>query len=271
MIEQIIVSTSIGVGAVALDIAIKLGLDHGGWVDGDDPLPEKYRLENLPGSGPGTAVGKAVAATDGALFFIQRADEISVCRQIRQATRHYNRPLLIVDLDQEAGFMASRHIAEWVAENRTRNLYVDGFCDDAADPTFCANIANILEASMFLSMMETGVTSPLQSIVEKTRLPGEEAPPLTLDSALNHLEKSLSLKDKATIANMAAGELASLHFTLGDYINRNFDLFTAGSGLLTDCRKRSGRWTLAPEDAAAVIIRKLWERLRDTCRIRIVK
>jgi hypothetical protein len=79
------------------------------------------------------------------------------------------------------------------------------------------------------------------------------------------------LKDKTTIANMVADELLSLQSTLGNYINANFDLFTANRALLMDCQRTSGRAELAPEDAAAVIIRALWERLRATCRIRIVK
>ncbi|MEE4112942.1 MAG: hypothetical protein V2I40_09025, partial [Desulfobacteraceae bacterium] len=84
-------------------------------------------------------------------------------------------------------------------------------------------------------------------------------------------ERTLSLKDKAAIANMTLDELVSLHFTLGSYINTHFDLFTVNTALLTDCQRRSGQWRLAPKDAAAVIIRALWDRLRATCRIRIVK
>jgi len=120
-------------------------------------------------------------------------------------------------------------------------------------------------------MMDAGITLPAGSVVDHDHLDQKGAIAVTLEAAIDHLERTLSLKDRATIANMAAAELVSLQVTLGEYINRHFDLFTAGSGLLTDCRRRSGQWDLAPTDAAAVIIRSLWDRLRATCRIRIVK
>jgi hypothetical protein len=92
-----------------------------------------------------------------------------------------------------------------------------------------------------------------------------------VEAALDHLDRSLSLKDKATIANMVPEELISLHFTLGEYINTQFELFTTNHQLLADCRRIGGQKELAPKDAAAVIIQKLWERLRENYRIRIIK
>jgi hypothetical protein len=178
---------------------------------------------------------------------------------------------MIQDLSRENGFSASRRIAEWIADNRIQILHVDGEGQGRRVPSVADSVSKILEAVFFLSMMDTGVTSPLQSVVEQDRRPRRETPPQTMEAALNHLERTLSLKDRITIANMVADELVSLHFTLGDYINTHFDLFSTGSGLLTDCRRRSGRWDLAPEDAAAVIMRTLWDRLRATCRIRVVK
>ena len=271
MIERIIVSRSAGVAAVALDLAIKLGFDHGGWAPADVAVPEKYRLERFPDDRSAAIVEKAVAAADGALFFVQGGDPTTACRQIRRTARQQGRPLMAVDLDRQTGFMASRQIAEWVIAHRIHSLYVDGACDDEAEAACSGSVANILEASLFLAMMETGVASPLQSVAADTRRPRVAVPPQDIEAALDFLENTLSLKDRATIANMAVGELASLNVTLGDYINRNFDLYLEGSALLTDCRRRSGQWTLAPEAAAAFIVRRLWERLRDTHRIRIIK
>lgn len=271
MIEKILATRPTGAGAAALDIAIKLGLDHGGWVGGDGPLPDKYRLERAQNALPDAVVGMALAAADGALFFVKGDDPDAACRQVRQTAEACRRPLMVVDLDKETGFMASRRIAEWIAEHRIAKLYVDGLCSRDADAQFSRGVGDILEACLFLSMMETGVSSPLQSLVDRTRFAHAPTAPERVDDALDHLEATLSLKDKATIANMAAGELASLHFTLGDYINRTFDLFSEASALLTDCRRRSGQWTLDPDAAAAFIIRALWDRLRGTHRIRIIK
>ena len=272
MIERIIAIGPKGAGAVAMDLAIKLGLDHGGWMLDDDAVAEKYQLQKLSDNHPDDVVAMAVKASDGVLIFVQDDDPASACKGIRQVARKHNRPLTVIDVDQQSGFMASRQIAQWFAQHSIQALYVDGVYNQAEENTFARRVASILEASLFLAMMETGVTSPLQSVVESTRYsPLSDVSLARVDDALDHLEKTLSLKDKATIANMVAGELASLHFTLGDYINRNYGLFTEDSALLTDCRRRSGQWTLEPDAAAAYIIRQLWERLRDTHRIRIIK
>jgi len=271
MIERILASRPTGAGAIALDLAINLGIEHGGWTGGDVPVPAKYRLERLHEGLPVAVVEKTVAAADGVVFFLRGDDPMVACRHIRKAAREHRRPLMVVDLDQQTGFMASRQIAEWITEHRIRTLYVDGVCSDSAEGAFSSNVGSILEASLFLAMMETGVTSPLQSVVDKTRFVSADVRPHSVEAALDHLEATLSLKDKATIANMVVGELASLHFTLGDYINRHFGLFTQDSELMIDCRRRSGQWALEPSAAAAFIIRQLWERLRNTHRIRIIK
>ena len=79
------------------------------------------------------------------------------------------------------------------------------------------------------------------------------------------------MKDRATIANMAFEELPALDATLGDYIGSHFNLVAADCKLLADCCRRTGARRLDPDEAAAVIIQKLWERLRATCRLRVIK
>ena len=184
----------------------------------------------------------------------------------KKITLRLNKPLLMVNLSRETGFSASRRIAVWIAENRIRVLHVDG--EGESTP---ARVADLLEAAFFLTMMETAIPPPPGSAMAPAPMDPQAPAAQTVDAAVDHLEGTLPLKHRATIANMAASELVSLHATLGEYIYRKFDLFTADSGLLTDCRRRSGRWDLPPTDAAAVIIRLLWDRLRATCRIRIVK
>ena len=78
-------------------------------------------------------------------------------------------------------------------------------------------------------------------------------------------------KDKATIANMAEVELASLHSTLGSYIRNSFGLWSGNEALLTSCRFLSGNFTLDVQGASSAIIRELWKKLGRTYKLRIVK
>lgn len=271
MIEKIISSGQPGAAAAALEVATKLGLAYGGWCREADPVLDKYQLDRLPDASFRSVTERAVGAGQGTLFFADGEKTSLLLVMTRKTALRLNKPLLIQDLAREGGFFASRRIAGWIADNRIRVLHVDGENGDQHPHSVSGRVAKILEATFFLSMIETGITSPLQSVIAQERLPKRENPPESIEAALNHLDRTLSLKDRATIANMTVDELVSLHFTLGDYINNYFDLFTTNTDLLTDCRRRSGQWELAPKDAAAVIIRALWERLRITCRIRVVK
>ncbi|MCB2146219.1 MAG: putative molybdenum carrier protein [Deltaproteobacteria bacterium] len=271
MIEKIISSGKPGAAAAALEIAIKLGLSHGGWCRDDEPILDKYHLERLPRAPDQSVTEKAVDASQGSLYFTAGETVSLRLETTKKAAWRLNKPLLIQDLSIESGFFASRRIAMWLTENRIRVLHVDGDDEGRTISSVADSVSKILEATFFLSTMETGITAPLQSVVDRERLPQRENPPETMEMAVTHLERSLSLKDRATIANMTSDELVSLHFTLGSYINSHFDLFTTNTNLLTDCQRRSGKWGLAPKDVAAVVIRALWERLRATCRIRVIK
>ena len=271
MIEKIISSGKPGAAAAALEVAIKLGLAYGGWCRDGEPIPDKYQLERLPHPPHPSVTEKAVDASQGSLYFTAGETASLRLETIKKAAWRLNKPLLIQDLSIESGFSASRRVAVWLTENRIRVLHVDGDGEGRIASSVADSVSKILEATFFLSTMGTGITAPLQSVVEHERMPQRENPPETMEAAVIHLEQSLSLKDKATIANMTADELVSLHFTLGSYINSHFDLFTTNTSLLTDCQRRSGQWSLAPKDVAAVVIRALWDRLRASCRIRVIK
>jgi hypothetical protein len=271
MIEKIISSGKPGAAAAAIDVAIKLGLAYGGWCCEGDPVPDKYQLERLPDASNRSVTLKAVKAGHGSLYFTAGETASLGLESTQKTALRLNKPLLIQDIDRDNGFFASRRVALWIDDNRIKVLHVDGEPDAHPSSSIADRVSKILESTFFLTMIDTGITVPLQSVVKQERRSQRENPPATMQAAVDHLEKSLTLKERATIANMTADELVSLHFTLGSYINSHFDLFTANTELLTDCQRRSGQSGLAPKDVAAVIIRALWDRLRATCRIRLVK
>lgn len=271
MIEQIISSGQSGIPRTALDVAIKLGLDYCGWCHAGQKVPQKYRLTQLPDSGRQTVTEHCIAAADGVIFFTDTDNRSFAIEAVKKTAWRLHKPMLIQKLAADSGFSVSRRIAVWIADNQVRRLLVDGEAVDIDADAMVAGVAKILEATFFLSMVDRGISSPLQSGIRREESSTREPPPETMQAALVHLEHRLSLKDKATIANMVADELVSLQSTLGTYINASFDLFTSNHALLMDCKRTSGRAELAPQDTAAVIIRALWESLQATCRLRIVK
>lgn len=99
--------------------------------------------------------------------------------------------------------------------------------------------------------------------------------PRTLPEALALLLRDLSPAEKAAIAATPEAGLIDLHFSpLGVKIRQDFGLWRGNAALLADCQrtKFEGREDLPdippnvpvihPDDAAMVIVRALWARLR---------
>ena len=274
MIDKIVVNRKSGPAVAALDMAVKLGLDTGGWSGGDEPDFElAFGLEQVANNSSPSALERSVAASHGTLYFTKgkTAGTSLQLEKLKRCAMRLNRPSLVVRCDGESGFWTARTIAGWIVENQIRVLHVDGEYGDREQRVVCNGIADILEAVYFLAMANPGMSSPYHSDEKFDRTSRPVLQVETLEAALDHLESEMGLKDKATIANLARQELKSLDATLGDYIVSHFDLFSDGSRLLADCRRQSGIVEQSPENAAAVIIEKLWERLRATCRIRVVK
>ena len=94
--------------------------------------------------------------------------------------------------------------------------------------------------------------------------------PKTVDEAVNFIISKLSLKDKTTIAQMSEKDLLNLHPTLGFYIRKWF-LYPRNDKLLESCREIEGDKYLHWDQAASIIIRELWKKLRETHKLRVVK
>ena len=73
------------------------------------------------------------------------------------------------------------------------------------------------------------------------------------------------------MAKQDEGDLKRHHFTFGAFIRNQFGLWEGNEALLSDCRKISGITFMNPDDAAAFIIKVLWNQLRRTHKIRNVK
>ena len=94
-------------------------------------------------------------------------------------------------------------------------------------------------------------------------------PPKTVGEAVERLVAELSLKEKAKIANMAEEDLVELYLTLGLSIRNTF-LYPNNKKLLNSCRYHSMDKYLDWDQAPTVIIKRLWEELRMSHKLRIV-
>lgn len=81
--------------------------------------------------------------------------------------------------------------------------------------------------------------------------------PETVDQAVGVLLGLLPDGEKAKIAAMSQDDLVALHLGMGMWIRNNLGLWSENRALLESARAQN------PDDASAVIIDALWQRLRE--------
>ena len=116
-----------GVDRAALDVALELSLDCGGWCPKDrraedGPLDARYPLRETPLGRYDQRTDWNVRDSDGTLIlFRTRADGGTRLTWVR--ARHRGRPSRQVDLDQDPGI---EPVLEWIRRHRIQVLNVAG-------------------------------------------------------------------------------------------------------------------------------------------------
>jgi hypothetical protein len=102
----------------------------------------------------------------------------------------------------------------------------------------------------------------------------QEGPPKnqpdTIVAAVTQLISDMSLKDKATVANMTEREVLLLDTTLGRYISEKLDMWIADRGFVASYTQLTGK-AFVKAEAPAIIMIELWQQLKTTHKLRIVK
>jgi hypothetical protein len=70
---------------------------------------------------------------------------------------------------------------------------------------------------------------------------------------------------------MDEGELINLHHSLGEYIRNEFGLWSGNDDLMSSCCAIAKTDKIHEDTASTIIIEELWERLRGTHKLRVVK
>lgn len=94
----------------------------------------------------------------------------------------------------------------------------------------------------------------------------------TVDQVVDDIIADLTLAERVSTADLDENEFRVLELTLGKLIRYKLDQvdFGVNTGLMKDCLAKAGE-QLNEADAATVILKELWNRLRDTHRLRVVK
>lgn len=249
MIEKIISGGQTGADRAGLDVAIELGIPHGGWVPRgrkteEGRLPDKYRVKEVSSISYLQRTLMNVIDSDGTLI-ISHGKLIGGTAVARALAAKHKKPCLHIDL-RELGFTeAAVAAANWIDAREIKVLNVAG--------PRASEDSNIYEDAKKL-----------------LRLVIEQSSPRSLEEAVERLSSALPLKEKASLAKMKEQDLLRLDPPLGRAIQGSIRLWLGSSALLESCRQYSGKDRIELYEASAVIIRRLWETLKATHSIRSV-
>ncbi len=87
--------------------------------------------------------------------------------------------------------------------------------------------------------------------------------PITISEAVNRLLSNLSIEVKHQIKNSTEEGLINFHFGIGMSIRNDFGFWEKESKLLENCKKIAGDSLIDVDTASEMIIKTLWERLKE--------
>jgi hypothetical protein len=95
----------------------------------------------------------------------------------------------------------------------------------------------------------------------------------TVDQVIDEIIAEMPLDDRVRTANLDKDGLLVLQLGLGKYLRYLIDNQSedVDEKLMTDCIEQPGNETLDEAEAASYILKELWNRLRETHRLRAVK
>ena len=127
MITKIVSGGQTGVDRAALDVAIALGISHGGWCPRgrraeDRRIPDVYDLQETDERDYSVRTRHNVEDSDGTLI-LSGGTLTGGTALTRKLAKQEGSPVRVVDLRQKPDFAAVEH---WVLDNRIRVLNIAG-------------------------------------------------------------------------------------------------------------------------------------------------
>ncbi|MBI2824072.1 MAG: putative molybdenum carrier protein [Planctomycetia bacterium] len=129
-IRRIISGGQTGADRAALDVAIELAIDHGGWVPAgrwaeDGPIARRYRVRETDSPSPAVRTECNVRDADATLLFSHGTLSAGSALTLAIA-RQQGKPVLHVDLAELDDAKAAAHVSAWLATEGPKVLNVAG-------------------------------------------------------------------------------------------------------------------------------------------------
>ena len=271
MIEKIISGGQTGADQGALDAAINLGIPHGGWIPKgrlteNGPLSEKYNLIEMPTASYPERTKKNIRESDGTLI-LSRGRLTGGSEYTEKWALKYDKPFIHIDLSIVTPFYAAVQINNWIVDYDIKVMNVAG-PRASKDSKIYQSTLDIIESVLFLCFSENNFMHKARKWNDREH-PSDL--PKTVDEAATDIISGMDLRDRSMLANLSEEDLLPLQLTLGLYIKQKMEVWSVNESLNESCIKACREEGLDESNPSMVIIKRVWERLKGTHRLRVVE
>ncbi|MEH0021990.1 MAG: putative molybdenum carrier protein [Desulfobacter sp.] len=271
MLKKIVSGGQTGVDRAALDVAIKFGIPHGGWITKGrkteaGPLPRIYRLKEMDTADYPSRTRQNILDSHGTVI-ISRGPLTGGSKLTHSFSRTKGKPHCHIDLLEQDIFEAAVILQSFILENRIRTLNVAG-PRASHDSTIYSDVKSVMEAVLYLFYLDFEAGADLPAF---GNAPGKRTYPKSLDQAVAGVVEALCLKTKARVARLDDSQIRNLYFAWMDPVREYTGLDENNSPLLAalrQLRKTGPEYTV--EDGIMDIIKAVKQFLADNYRLRVL-
>ncbi len=154
---KIISGGQTGADRAALDVAIRHGIPHGGWIPRGrlteaGPLPKKYRLREMAAGSYARRTEKNILEADGTVI-LSHGRLTGGSALTGNLAKEHGKPLLHLDLEKMSRPDAARLLYGWLADNDIAVVNVAG-ARASTDPGIYEATAEVLDLAFRIRKIE---------------------------------------------------------------------------------------------------------------------
>lgn len=258
----------------ALDAAISLGIPHGGYIPWGrmteiGTLSSKYKLQEMKTDNHFECIERNVKESTGTLI-ISVAELNDDSKYARKITIKNSHQVFVVDLELIPSFEATTLVYDWIQKYNIDVLFIIGpFTYEYLN--IDRHMTIIIEGALLLDLMDAPQGSKATDYYKDMYLQKLPDLPKTVDEAVDQIMSDMTLDERVRMANFDKEELRVINYSLSIFIRNQLFMKDINKELFESCLTVSGNKNLNEGTAALVIIERLWEKLRKTYKLRVVK
>lgn len=274
MIHKIISGGQTGADQGALDAAIEYCFPYGGWIPRarlteDGPLPETYRLQEMPTKDYKKRTLQNVLDADGTLL-ISRGKLTGGSKLTMDYANSHGKPCKHINLQEDFPLFAVPGVYSWVHQNSIEVLNVAG-PRASKDPGIYDDVKLIITGVLLLTAVDAPPGSKLADYTQEQYMEKLPFKPQSVEDAVHQLTRQLNLEAKVSLARMKPEDFVKRFAQLFPQFKRSFGEWLDSPELIASCSEKSPDPITNSNDAAAVVIATLWKQLQGTHGLRVVK